>query len=253
MDTQIFKKIIKESAVEILSDTGLYSNSTKRQWYDDNGYYITELSLYPCKLGGVSVTMSIFPVWSKTCSMYYCDESTVYPGRYTGDIESPEVPNFYGALLYYEYVGLDYMLYDFKSLLSPEDFEKQLKILLKIAKRKFEVDYKVLQDPQIMIERLRKKRLHDISIAKEYGRRIHTDTTYAIFAMNAGNEQEALDELSYDMDAPSPENIEISKHINTRKEWLNYINDKISKGRKCLFDSSKTFKFLDKKTFEFKS
>ena len=108
-----YQSIIKQTAKDVLGNMGLYSNSSKRIWYDDNGFYLTIMEIAPCNVGGIFVNIGICPLWKKSLALVNYD---IPSGRLT----SPEVPNFKEALLYclvdQDEVNLDIAL-------QPEVFE----------------------------------------------------------------------------------------------------------------------------------
>lgn len=237
-----FDSIIKHTASDVLGGIGLYSNGSKRYWYDDNGFYLTLLEVAPCNLGGVFLNMGVYPFW-RDCSSLSWHPIDSDSCRLT----SPEVPQVAEALLYWKKVGEADV--DFDTPLSPEEFERYFRILLNIAKRKFEIDYKELTYLSVFCERYANRK--DTWCVRENGRIIDLD--HAIGEMTAGHREKARMLMQYALEYGTSsktvdEASEMLLHTGSREDWLGYINGRVEKGRNAL---SAKLKFLNKRAFCF--
>ncbi|MBQ7355468.1 MAG: hypothetical protein IJW62_08125 [Clostridia bacterium] len=234
-----YQSIIKQTAKDVLGNMGLYSNSSKRIWYDDNGFYLTIMEIAPCNVGGIFVNIGICPLWKKSLALVNYD---IPSGRLT----SPEVPNFKEALLYclvdQDEVNLDIAL-------QPEVFEYYFRKLMALAKRQFEVGFKQLTDLNYFAQKLENRK--DSGCRQRDGHAIDLD--HAIVAMTAGDVEKGKALMEYAIaHSIRPKEVikaeEMLVHTNSREEWLDYINRQIAEGRDLM---SKQLKFLTKKSFRF--
>lgn len=242
-----YQPIIKQTAKDVLGNIGLYSNTSKRYWYDDNGFFLTFLEIAPCNLGGVFLNMGIYPLWQKhPCFTWYPIDS------YSGRITAPDVPNFHEALLYWEiFWNADFQHNDvnFDKALSFEEFELYLRKLLTAAKRKFEVDYKRYTDLDVFCYQLEHRK--DTRCRRRDGHVIDLD--HAIGEMTAGNVEKAKALMENAVAfSVRPQEVstaqELLAHTNSREEWLAFLNDRIAHNRNTL---ASKFRFLTKKEFRF--
>ncbi len=237
-----FRPIIKQTACDVLGGIGLYSNGSKRYWYDDNGFFLTLFEVAPCNLGGIFLNMGIYPFW---CD---CSSLSWHPiDSDSGRLTSPDVPQVAEALLYWKTTGKADV--DFDTPITSDEFERYFRILLNVAKRKFEIDYKELTDPGIFCERLENRK--DTWLVRENGRIIDLD--HAIGEMIAGHREKARMLMQYALEyGTRPETVaqakEMLPYTDSREVWLGYINGRIEKGRNVL---SAKLKFLNKQAFRF--
>lgn len=133
---------------------------------------------------------------------------------------------------------------DFDTPITIEEFERYFRILLTIAKRKFEYDYKEMTDLDVFCARYANRK--DTWCVRENDHIIDLD--HAIGEMTAGYREKARQLMQNAIEnSAHPETVaqaqEMLSHTDSREAWLGYINGRVEKGRNIL---SAKLKFLTK-------
>lgn len=219
-----YKKIKQNVAKEILSPD-FCPNRSMSAWMLDLGDYAAYVYMEPCDLGGVFVSVHLSFFWrvSEDFLDWYSEN---------GRITSPEVPDCMEALLYKSEPSYDFGSPDDSSDISPtEEFGKNLRILLRIAREKaLEANFR--GDYTKMLQHLWKIRGYTLNVAFNHpGKRIDL----AIVSILAGDfnlGRAILNEISVKPETPLAVYVrELLEKSENMQEFRQYIRQRVITGR----------------------
>lgn len=220
--TRNYADIMKECATAVMAGLdAVQCNRSKTCWTVDNGFFVTYLDIESVKAWGIRIRVAMQFFWSQydfCCYQFYNGHSHIYPSV-TDEIHLPEVPMNAAALLEYDAHPI-------------ADFERYFMMLMQAARKKME-EYNRMRDLALLRKALAERADVRCDGNKRY------DLDLAIVSMTAGDEDTALaivrDALC---NSQSPDIVheadELLAHMESREEWLSYVNRRVEKGRTLL-------------------